>query len=113
MTIKTAVPKAPAHLCAETRGWFDQIIRDYELESHHVRLLSLACGAWDRGVTARQEIDKHGLTIEDRFGMPRPRPEVAIERDARLAFARLCRELDLDAEPPPATTRPPALRSNR
>src|SRR5947209_18082856 len=113
MIIKAAVPKAPEHLHPETRAWFEETIRDYELESHHVRLLSLACEAWDRGVTARQEIDRHGLTVEDRFGFPRARPEVAIERDARIAFARLCRELDLDAEPPPTSARPPAPRSNR
>src|SRR5436305_13583359 len=109
MTTKTALPRAPAHLRPETRAWFEEIVRDYELDSHHVRLLTLACEAWDRGVTARQEIDKHGLTVEDRFGFPRTRPEVNIERDARIAFARLCSELALDAEPPAATPRPPDL----
>ena len=52
------------------------------------------------------------MTYEDRFGAPRARPEVAIERDSRLAIARLVRELGLDVATP-ANSRPPALRANR
>ena len=56
-----------------------------------------------------------GLTFEDPHGCPKTRPEVAIERDSRLAFARLVRELDLDVEAAGVEGwgRPPALRSNR
>jgi len=43
----------------------------------------------------------------------RPHAAIAIERDSRLAFARLLRELDLDAAAAPERARPPALRSNR
>jgi len=54
---------------------------------------------------------EHGLTFLDRFGLPHARPEVAIARDATIAVARLCRELDADAIALPA--RAPALPSNR
>jgi len=72
--------------------------------------LKKACEAYDRSEQAREAIAKHGMTYSDRFGAPRARPECAIERDSRLAFYRICRELGLDIVPP-AESRPPALRA--
>ena len=105
--------KAPAHLRQPTRKWFEGVLTAYELEPHHLRLLQLAAEAWDRGEAAREALAAHGLTFMDRFDCPHARPEVAIERDSRIAFARLVRELDLDTEPPPSPRRPAMLRSNR
>ena len=99
--------KAPQHLRPETAAWFEAVCRDYVLEPHHVRLLILAGESWDRCTAAREAIEKHGLTYEDRFEQPRSRPEVGIERDSRIAFARLVRELGLDYE---VDNRPPSLR---
>lgn len=104
---------APKHLSEDVATWWRQVNREFELEPHHLRLLTLAAEAWDRCQQARFVIAQNGLTYEDRFGAPRARPEVAVERDSRLAFARLLRELDLDAVPPPEALRPPAILSNR
>lgn len=101
-------PNAPTHLEPATRKWFAQVLKDYELEEHHIKLLTLAAEAWDRCKQARKAIAEHGLTFDDRFGRPCPRPEVGIERDSRIAFARLLRELNLDVAPP--ENRPPRLR---
>jgi len=106
-------PRAPKHLRKSTAEWFRSVAKSYELEPHHVRLLQLAAEAWDRVEEAREALAEHGLTFEDRFGQPHARPEVAVERDSRLAFARLLRELDLDADPPRDTSRLPALRAFR
>lgn len=104
-------PRPPAHLSPASKRWWRAIVGEYELQSHHLRLLALACGAWDRGEEARAALAQLGLTFTDRLGNPRARPEARIEADARIAFARLVREIGLDAADvgEPATPRPPAL----
>ena len=105
--------KPPRHLSREVKKWFAQVVESYELEPHHLRLLALAAESWDRTCQARAIIDELGMTYEDRFGAPKARPEISIERDSRLAFVRIIRELDLDVDPPAQASRPPALRSVR
>jgi P27 family predicted phage terminase small subunit len=109
---KSAAAKPPAHLRAATSKWWTDVLAEYSLESHHIRLLTKACESWDRSEQAREGILRHGLTFEDRFGSPHARPEIAIERDSRIAFARLVRELGLDVAPP-SDSRPNALPANR
>ncbi len=101
--------KPPTYLRAATRRWWAGVVEEFDLEPHHLRLLTLAAEAWDRCQQAREALSEHGITYLDRFGQPRSRPEVAVERDSRIAFARLLRELDLDVEPPRGLGRPPAL----
>jgi phage terminase small subunit len=91
----TQKPKVPAHLQPATRAWFVDVLEGYVMEQHHVRLLTLAGEAWDRCVDARLRIAKDGLTVDGREGL-KTRPCVAIERDARAAFARLVAQLGLD-----------------
>jgi phage terminase small subunit len=112
MISETARPRPPKHLQRATTKWWRAVVEEYELAGHHLRLLTLAAEAWDRGEQARQALET-GLTFSDRFGQPHARPEVNIERDSRIAFARLIRELDLDVDAPSGGVRPPLLRSNR
>lgn len=107
------MPKAPPHLSPATQHWWRAVFREYRLEPHHLRLLQLAGESWDRCQAARAVLDVEGISYLDRFGAPRVRPEVGVERDSRLAFARLIRELDLDVDPPVSALRAPAIRSNR
>jgi P27 family predicted phage terminase small subunit len=108
-------PEPPEHLSQEMRNWWTQIVNEFILESHHVRLLQLACEAWDRQAAARQILAEEGMTIPTGTGSRKPHPAVGIERDAKTQFARLLRELDLDVEMPKQDRRewPPKLKSNR
>jgi hypothetical protein len=102
----------PRHLSPAAKRWFRAVSGLFELEEHHFLLLTLAAEAWDRCCQARRVLDAESTTFTDRHGQPRARPEVAIERDSRIAFARLLRELDLDINPPADPKRPPSLQSN-
>src|SRR6516162_1262431 len=106
------LPPPPAHLSASSRAWWTACVEAYVLEEHHLRLLQLAMEAWDRCQAAREQLAAEGLAVPTRDGGLRAHPCVAIERDARLAVARLLRELDLDVEMP-ASERigPPAIFS--
>ena len=99
---------APKHLAASTRGWWDDVLETYVLEPHQVLILQLAGETWDRKEEARRTLATEGITYLDRFDQPKSRPEVAIERDCRIAFARLIRELALDIDDP-QESRPPTL----
>jgi len=104
---------APDHLSEDAAKWWRTVNREFQLEPHHVRLLTLACEAWDRNQEARAILDAEGMTFLDRFGCPKARPEIAIQRDSRIAFARLLRELDLDLDGPTEPPRAPAIPSNK
>lgn len=93
--------RAPAHLRPATAAWWRHVIADFTLEEHHERLLTLAAEAFDRSEQAREVIAAEGAYFMDRFEQPKAHPALAVERDSRVAFARLIRELDLDGEPAP------------
>jgi phage terminase small subunit len=111
--MKNSPLKAPAHLRPDTRAWWQSVHQDYDLGEHHSRLLLLACEAWDRCCQAREILATDGIVIGGREAAVRPHPCIAIERDARIAFARLIAQLSLDAEPPVDPILRAAVRSSR
>ncbi len=95
-----ADPKPPVYLSKEAKAFWRETVSEFVLEPHHLRVLEAACTALDRMNAARKEIQDRGILVEDRFGVPKANPAVAVERDARTAFLRAVRNLDLDIEPP-------------
>lgn len=102
---KKKLPSPPGHLKSATKAWWRYVVENFEMEPTHLHLLRLACEALDRAAEARQTLAKDGTTYLDRFGAPRKHPAVGIEEQARLAFARLVRELDLEGDPHPGYRR--------
>jgi phage terminase small subunit len=106
-------PLAPKHLRKPTRDWFDLSCQIFVMEPHHLKILLVACEAWDTGQRGNEALRLHGLVYTDRFGQPHARPEVAIVRDAMSTFMRAVRELRLDVGQPAEDERPPRLVERR
>jgi len=81
---------------------YRRLVAEYGLasEPHALETLRLALEALDRCEQARIALATEGVVYVDRFGSPKSRPEVAIERDSRTAAMRAFRELSLDGELP-------------
>jgi P27 family predicted phage terminase small subunit len=106
-------PPPPSHLSAVTQAWWVEVTSEFVLKSHHCRVLECACDAWDRMVQARTILAAEGLSISTADDGLKLHPAFVAERDSRLAFLRVVRELDLDSEPKPSDRRPPPIYSNR
>jgi phage terminase small subunit len=87
---------APKHLSKESADFFRKTIASYELDDHHVLLLTKAMEAQDLAEKCRKILDKEGLCYTDRFGAPRARPETKILNDSRNAVKNIFRELGFD-----------------
>ncbi len=98
----------PKYLKATTRTWLKGILGDYELEGHQVRLLIQAGECWDRITQAREAIERDGPYFTSSVGTPKAHPALSEERNNRVVFARLLRELNLGVEAP--ESRPPTLK---
>ncbi|MFC1886061.1 P27 family phage terminase small subunit [Thermodesulfobacteriota bacterium] len=103
--------KAPKHLKKQGRKFWKSVLSDFVLkDSHHLVIFENACQCLDRIDEAQAEIKVQGAYYTDRFGQPKEHPAHKTERDNKILFARLLRELNLDIEPL-KENRPPALYS--
>jgi phage terminase small subunit len=105
------LPVPPRHLRAAGKALWKVVVHEYDLPPDALALLTLGCEAADRCADARKVLDRKGpnggTTYMDRFKQPKLRPEVLVERDARLTVARILKQLGLDLEPiQPAPGRP-------
>lgn len=106
---KTQIPQPPKRLCTEAKRIWRRILLEFEFaEIDTVRLTALV-ESWHRMAQARAILDKEGLIVADRYGVPKQHPAFLIERDSRLAALRAARELGLDRLQIETAARPPAI----
>ena len=58
--------------------------------------LDMDCHTLDRILECREVIKKDGLFVKDRFGISKPHPAIDVERQQKILFIRILRELNLD-----------------
>lgn len=92
---KKTSPQTPEGLPPAAAKWFQDMLAEFAFEGDPGGLSLLEAAAWQlaRMVQAREAIVKSGVTVQDRYGVPKESPAVAIERQASNAFRLLCREL--------------------
>jgi len=94
------LPEPPENLSGPPAALWREVVAEFDLESHQFHLLAAACDAYSRMLEARDLVDEQGPVVTDSRGGVKAHPAVAIERDCRLGFARLMRELALDVPVP-------------
>jgi hypothetical protein len=100
---------APTHLKPPGRRLWAAVTGDYQIDPAGLELLRLAAEALDRADEARSAVERDGAYVPDRFGNIRAHPGLGVERDSRLAAARLIHQLGL-LDPP---DHPPILGAPR
>lgn len=91
---------APKHLSVESKKIWKEILDEYSIEdAAGLRILRVALESFDRAQSAREAIDKDGMTVKDKAGQTKPHPLLPIERDSRAAFLSGLKSLNLDLEP--------------
>ena len=101
-------PEAPDHLSEASKRLWNDTLEEFELAPAELAIFRLALEAVDRCELARLELAVSGLVVKDRYGGLRASPWVTIERDSRLAAARLLKQLGLERSAPAPS--PMALR---
>jgi phage terminase small subunit len=100
--------KPPADLSEAMKAWWKKIVAGWELEANHIRLLEIACRAWDRAEQSAAAVAAEGAFYVDRHGIIRPHPGCALELANRKLFISSLREVGLDVAGPD-TPRGPVL----
>jgi P27 family predicted phage terminase small subunit len=89
---------APEHLTERSKALWEQIVEENEIDAVAAKILLTLCDAMERRDEARKVIAERGLTTQDRFGVLKVNPALAIERDSTLIMHRAFRLLGFDQE---------------
>ena len=81
----------------EARKLFSETTANFELDEHDLQTLELAADCLDRIATAKTLMAKAGDYIKDRYGGFKANPAAKELLQNKVVYARLIRELKLEA----------------
>lgn len=90
---------APACLSEARRALWVAIVEEYAIDSAAAPMLEAYLYALDCVDEARGKIRAEGAVMKDRFGVNKPNPWTARERDSALVAQRAFRLLGFDQKP--------------
>jgi hypothetical protein len=87
--------KIPEFLGETGRKWAERVVKSFKFSDHEIEAVWQAAGCLDRITEAQKGIAENGAVVENRHHELKANPSVALERDNKILFCRLCRELNL------------------
>jgi hypothetical protein len=87
--------KLPSHLKVPGRKWAKKISEMLNVSEGESDAIIMAAECINRMASAREQIDRDGVTVNDRFGIPKCHPAVIVERDQKVLFLQICRSLKI------------------
>jgi hypothetical protein len=93
------LPRTPKAYTREARGFWEGVVREWDLDVSALALLDNACRALMRVREAQKILAREGVVIKDRYGQSRPHPAAMIEQTAMATMLRHIRALDLTSTP--------------
>lgn len=99
--------KVTTEFSSEGKALFEKLISEYQIQdAGGLAILKTGIEAFERMRAAKAQIDKDGMTIEDKWGQIKAHPLCAVERDSRAQFLAALKQLNFDIEPLRAIGRP-------
>ena len=93
------IPKSTIKLNKQGLKLRRNILKEIQVnESHDFARLDLLAHTRDEIQECHKIIKSEGMFIEDRFGQKKEHPALKTERDLKVVFCRILRELNLDIE---------------
>ncbi len=87
-------------LTPEAKKFYDEVRQEYSIsDSAGLKILLVAAESLQMLRQAQDEVQKYGLTLEDKFGQRKPNPACQVMRDSRSQFLQSMKALRVDINP--------------
>lgn len=91
-------PEPPLSLSQEARDIWRTIVSGWKIDAAGQLILASGLEAFDEMRLAQAILKKEGSGFQDRFGQPKAHPQTIVLRDARAAYLRTLKLLNLELQ---------------